>query len=369
MIKFNLHSSQFFLTHPKCFLDPVLALARFQERVQRWNVKLIEYVIAREEHKDGSLHLHSYLKVGNKLNLKNPDCWDIASTPGDDVISFHGNYQTCRSAKNVIKYCVKGGVYITNIQDKVDQYRATQDKMEVYKEVINGNVSLLELVNLYPSLGMIQNYSRLKANLTALQLDLKKTAPRKQVCGKWIIGRPGVGKSHFARELIRPGVARYVKAQHRWWDQYQGESIVVLEDLSPPGPKSSLTLEELGYLLKIWTDRWECSGEVKGGTVKLVYNLFVVTSNYSLDDFGFDNECLAALKRRFVIIGMSDRDEAEVERPELYEGSNTQDLIEVYFKKKVKKVSIEEVEETIRRQPSLFQPQPQQPQNPEGDVP
>lgn len=67
----------------------------------------------------------------------------------------------------------------------------------------------------------------------------------------------------------------------------------------------------LGHYLKIWADKWSCTGEVKGGTVPLNHRNFIVTSNYSIEQvFGpeeHDNEkakkakaeLVAAIKRRF----------------------------------------------------------------------
>jgi len=55
--------------------------------------------------------------------------------------------------------------------------------------------------------------------------------------------------------------------------------------------------------MKIWTDKWACTGEIKGGTVNLVHKKFVVTSNYHPDDiWNEDPTMLAAIIRRFTII-------------------------------------------------------------------
>lgn len=38
------------------------------------------------------------------------------------------------------------------------------------------------------------------------------------------------------------------------------------------------------HYLKIWSDKYSFNGEVKGGTVPLSYSLFIVTSNYSIEE-------------------------------------------------------------------------------------
>lgn len=35
----------------------------------------------------------------------------------------------------------------------------------------------------------------------------------------------------------------------------------------------------LGHYLKIWADRYKCSGEVKGAILPLAHKVFIVTSN------------------------------------------------------------------------------------------
>lgn len=57
----------------------------------------------------------------------------------------------------------------------------------------------------------------------------------------------------------------------------------------------------LAHYIKIWTDKWACTGEYKGGTVALTYKHFVVTSNYSIEEL-FEKKgaiFIEAIRRRF----------------------------------------------------------------------
>ena len=58
----------------------------------------------------------------------------------------------------------------------------------------------------------------------------------------------------------------------------------------------------LGHYLKIWSDKWACTGEIKGGTVPLMYESFTITSNFSIEELfaNADSNLVKALKRRFV---------------------------------------------------------------------
>lgn len=109
--------------------------------------------------------------------------------------------------------------------------------------------------------------------------------------GYWIYGDPGIGKTHSVYSTFSN---IYVKSQNKWWDGYDGQDVVLLDDLDTP---------VLGHYLKIWSDKWPCIGETKGGTVNLSHKLFIVTSNYLPEKFWSDDSpLLEAINRRFLLI-------------------------------------------------------------------
>lgn len=111
--------------------------------------------------------------------------------------------------------------------------------------------------------------------------------------GVWVYGKSGQGKSHYVREKY-PNI--YSKDLNKWWDNYRGEEIVLLDDLSKNGAC-------LGHHLKIWTDKYACKGEIKGGTVNLKHHTFFVTSQYLPSAYWADDpEMLEAVERRFTFI-------------------------------------------------------------------
>lgn len=135
----------------------------------------------------------------------------------------------------------------------------------------------------------IKSYKHLKQAIELYRLEKAESYSHHDVRGHWYWGPPGSGKSRTARERY-PGA--YLKAQNKWWDGYLLQRSVILDDLDTP---------TLGHYLKIWADRYACTGETKGGTTPLAHHAFIVTSNYSIDDLFTDSEIRAAIKRRFTV--------------------------------------------------------------------
>lgn len=60
----------------------------------------------------------------------------------------------------------------------------------------------------------------------------------------------------------------------------------------------------LAHQIKLWTDRYACLGEIKGGAVALNYDWLIVTSQYSIDQVFPDGPTRSAIERRFQVIDL-----------------------------------------------------------------
>lgn len=285
---FRVDSKSWFLTYPRCSLDKEVVLDLLKAKGK----PIVGAVVASELHEDGSPHVHVYLLLGDRFNCRNPRFWDLGS--------HHGNYQAAKSLEAVIKYIKKDGNYLEfgtlNWEEKL---KSRKEHRRYLGAKLIGGTPLLEVVQEDPAL--LFGLKKLREDLTVwTQLSLKPT-DASDVRGIWIWGPPGVGKSRYVR-CQEPSL--YLKAQNKWWDGYIGEKAVLIDDFDKQGTC-------LSHLLKIWADRYACSGEIKGGQVPLVHERFYVTSNYSIDqlfDPRLDQEVNAALKRRFKVINMLPED-------------------------------------------------------------
>lgn len=129
-------------------------------------------------------------------------------------------------------------------------------------------------------------------NLVAIRKDFTPRLPDLLgVCGVWYYGKAGVGKT---RLLTAKYPNAYLKRMNKWFDGYNGEEVVAIDDLG-------LDHKFMGYELKKLADRYCYMVEVKNASMYIRPKKCVVTSQYRIEDvWADDKETREALQRRFV---------------------------------------------------------------------
>jgi len=139
---------------------------------------------------------------------------------------------------------------------------------------------------------------RCYSSIKQITKDNLKTPPRgDSVCGVWIFGKSGCGKSRIAR-LIYPEF--YDKMPNKWWDGYQNQPAVIIDDLDP---KHAV----LSHHIKRWSDRYAFLAENKGGAIQIRPEVIIITSQYSPEEIFDDPKTVDALTRRFAIVNMDEK--------------------------------------------------------------
>lgn len=245
--------------------------------ILKWNARYL--VVGSEVSETGTPHLQGFVifkknyRMAGLKKLLPTAHWELA----------RGN------STQAAEYCKKDGDF-KEIGILSQQGKRTD--LENACVLIKETNSLKAVAEEYPT--TVVKYGRgLRDYMLLINEPYEHTSTR----GIWIYGPPGTGKSHCARHFD-PNA--YLKPQSKWWDGYNGEATVILDDLDTG---------VLGHHLKIWSDKWACTGETKGGTVNLQHRLFVVTSNYSIDELFEDFNMREALARRFKTIFKSNRNE------------------------------------------------------------
>jgi len=228
----------------------------------------------------GTKHLQGYIRFKDAKTKSAV----IKLLPGAHVTLARGtveqNYNYCVKELDWVEYGVK---------PSFDEHPGAEATKRMWSEVtqLARADDMDKLAEDYPRV-FIAHYRTLKLIAKDYQVspsDLQDT------CGVWLYGVAGAGKSWKARRDY-PGY--YLKSCNKWWDSYQNEVNVIIDDFD----KSH---DCLGHHLKLWADRYAFPAEMKGSSKQIRPEKIIVTSQYKIEDIWVDDETRAALNRRFVV--------------------------------------------------------------------
>lgn len=244
-----------------------------EEFVKSWDCKYL--IFGKEVGENLTPHLQGYVyftsqKTITALKKYSPRAhWELArGTP-----------------EQAADYCKKDGdVFEKGVQPMSQKEKGEHGKQSIEERWQHAKAGSYEL--LPPECIKTYEYIYRKSYVPTDRPDLDNV---------WIQGPSGCGKSRMVRDTYPEF---YSKPMSKWWDGYDMEDVVVLDDFDPKHA------EYLTYFLKIWADHYAFNAEVKGGMLKIRPKTIVVTSQYRMEDVFIDRESLEAIKRRFKVVDM-----------------------------------------------------------------
>jgi hypothetical protein len=270
----DFHRKCICLTYPRCPVEPEAMLDHFKELFK--NKMIIYILIGQEHHDDEGLHLHCYIELDKKIRLNTLNFFDYKI--GD--IKYHPNVKEAFAKKGNVKgkgkwgwfeYIRKEGFKILEFGTAPIQPTVKKTTKEINAIIIKGGEQITTLVEEgdIPAKDFPRWYQG-KLLYDRLKNKYSKEAQWRNVTVKWYWGDKGSGKTVKAvDEAADAGETAWISdgKDLEWFDDYDGEKYVILDELRKGTGKWP-------YLLRL-LDGHRMNVAVKGG-----YAAFKATNIY-----------------------------------------------------------------------------------------
>lgn len=173
---FRLQGRHLFLTYPRVEIEREKVLEQLHINLQPKEIE--KYVISTEQHEDGGGHIHAYVCLTSRCDIKNVAQLDLKiKGPDGFFVNVHGNYQSCRSYGSVVCYVVKKG--LENVLTNMDLTSEGREKNVWASAIIAAESGQIEeslmLVKGRAPRQYSVDYKKLKGNFIEMKNDAQKT--------------------------------------------------------------------------------------------------------------------------------------------------------------------------------------------------
>ena len=241
-------------------------------RLQALQEGVSYHIFAKEVGESGTPHLQGYIEFENPRATGSG--WkNLKKLMGE--CHFESRRGTAHQASD---YCMKDKDAVVFKFGEISRQGARTDWAQATNEILSGR----EVVD------VIQEQPQLLPAIRALE-TLKKMSIQpieREVRVTWLYGSPGSGKTRWVWTQY-PDV--YSKPSGHWWDGYNGEETLLLDDFDADIP--------FAELLKV-LDRYKYRVQVKGGFVGARWTRVFITTNNPPAEFYQTVSNRRALDRR-----------------------------------------------------------------------
>ncbi len=211
-------------------------------------------VIAQEVGEQGTPHLQFNITFLQKMTFA-----QVRS------LFPRAHLEKTKSLRAAERYCMKDAhkdhperIFVCDNRVRAKQSVEESERLETFVERLRAGQSVQQIVDDDP-VGAATSYKRLE--WLATKICAKRTEKPHVT---WCFGKTGTGKSTWCHEqaaLVDPNYFIH-GGDMKWWDGYDGQLAVVVEEFRGSDCKLSKLLRFL--------DRWPLQLEVKGGTTQMV---------------------------------------------------------------------------------------------------
>jgi len=238
-------------------------------------------IVGKEVGASGTPHLQGFIVFTSQRTFEQVRKLFLPMKP--HIERAHGDIESN------IRYCSKDGntmEYGQKPKSAIDKGAVEKGRWDdAYALAKAGDFGAIDTRILIPHIRNLQhlyNMDRASTPLTTLE----------SLEHEWHYGVTGAGKSYGVR-LANP--VYYLKALNKWWDNYNYEEVVLIEEVDPSHAN------KFGAMMKVWCDCYPFRAEVKSSSMYIRPRKIIVTSNYSIKEVFPEKLMHEPLMRRFKV--------------------------------------------------------------------
>lgn len=283
---FRVCAKQFALTYPQCPVDRAVFDPAF-----RLKFRPHQLASAREQHQDGSFHLHLYVEYASRRDVRSARHFDVVI----DGQTYHPNIQRVKNRQAWLDYISKGGDHgvgqLTGDLEFDPLSQPLGKRKSAYQDYLWSRQFAMRR-------GLKPVAFPVALRTERETLELLRPDPRQKKRSWWIVAPPNAGKTRWlnrtfaGQRIYAPRTGPYP------FEGYDDEDVIVYDD------RQGVAFEEFASVLNTWDILMPVAGQVRYVTQhwKIGHTRsIIVLSNKTIEE-SMKEEDHQRMKKRFIQI-------------------------------------------------------------------